>query len=68
MRNNTLEIMLLSDLTIRTYMSTGGGGWHSHVLMIWFVLVTAFSIQQTGTLTMLFRNMNVFNIETSVEY
>lgn len=51
LKNNVLEIMLFSDLTIRSYMSTGIGGWHSHVLMIWLLLVFSYSIKNINTYT-----------------
>ncbi|MGN0395592.1 MAG: O-antigen ligase family protein, partial [Coprococcus sp.] len=45
------EGMLLIDLTIRTYMSTGIGGWHSHTIMVWFLLVASLSYGHEITLS-----------------
>lgn len=42
-KNMVFDGMLLIDLTIRTYMSTGIGGWHSHTIMIWFLLAASLS-------------------------
>lgn len=33
------EIMMVIYLTVRTYTSIGIGGWHSHEMMIWFLIV-----------------------------
>lgn len=42
-KNMIFDGMLLIDLSIRTYMSTGIGGWHSHTIMVWFLLVASMS-------------------------
>lgn len=35
----TFECMLIIYLTVRTYTSTGIGGWHSHEMLVWFFMV-----------------------------
>ncbi|MCD8096229.1 MAG: O-antigen ligase family protein [Ruminococcus sp.] len=39
--NSVFEIMFLIDMSIRTYMSTGLGGWQSQHMMIFIVLMFA---------------------------
>lgn len=34
----SFECMMIIYLTVRTYTSTGIGGWHSHEMMVWFFL------------------------------
>lgn len=34
----TFECMLIIYLTVRTYTSTGIGGWHSHEMIVWLFL------------------------------
>ena len=40
---NVFEIMLLIDLTIRTYVSGGIGGWQSQQMMIFLIIIFGYS-------------------------
>lgn len=49
-KSYSFECMMIMYLTVRTYTSTGIGGWHSHEMMVWFFLeMMIASVRAHGT-------------------
>lgn len=42
-RKNSFEIMFMMDISIRSYVSTGLGGWHSYGIMMWYLMLISLS-------------------------